>query len=408
MFAPPSWGLARQEHARSPTIRHCKWDFISSFSCQTSIKRCHGGSKQERNDVPSTSTAVVLDLSRNKSCIDLSRDAQPSECSATGLTLSASSEIDSESSDREDIEQVTSNLEPDKGPSNTSLPASTTSVVLEQGQLARAKISPGRPTSAISTACILKLPPPKEAPLCVYRKGKTLEFDKHGEPYFKISKGPINISSLPSEEQKAAYSHALTKAVPTSALESGPSGIHAEEILGHCRLHLTRLAFARGTIQDLALEHRTSGKLLHHHTMSSWSSGALWGKEKAAANTHLATASSASRKRVVEKGEERGITVLLDRCEGILKLDPKFESVPWRSQSPLPRKRWKNEERGWMGLQSDDTIAQIAGAGRKMDEENSAQKAKAAFKEAFTRAANKACGKKRRQRSVFLGVKPSN
>ena len=396
MFAPPSWGLARQEHARSPTIRHCEWDFLSSFSCQTSIKRCRGETKQERNDVPSTSAAVVLDLSRNKSCIDLSRDTQPS------------SGFDSNSSDREDIGQVTSNLEPDKGRPNSSSPASTISVVLEQGQLIRAKISPGRPVSAISTACILKLPPPKEAPLCVYRKSKTIEFDKHGEPYFKVSKGPINISSLPSEEQDAAYRHALTKTVPTSPLEIGPSGVHAEETLEHCRLHVSRLAFARGTIQDLALEHRTSGKLFHHHTMSSCSSGTLWGKEKAAANTYLATVSSASRKRVVKECEERGTMVLLDRYERIWKLDPQFESVLWPSQSPLSRKRRNDEERSWIGLQPENTIAQIAGAGRKMDEENSAQKAKAAFKEAFTRAANKACGKKRRQRSVFLGVKPSN
>lgn len=52
-----------------------------------------------------------------------------------------------------------------------------------------------------------------------------------------------------------------------------------------------------------------------------------------------------------------------------------------------------------MGLGPDDVVLQIA---RKADDERSVEQAKAALKKAFSRAANKATGKKRSQSGLFL------
>ena len=394
MFAPPSWGLARQEHARSPTIRHCKRNFMSSFSCKKSAKRIRGASNQEQSRVPSTSTPFVLDLSRNQSCVDLSVDAQSNEKITTAQSISNSSAQDPDPSDNDFTEQVTPHSEPQPDHSATSSTILSIGTAPGRGQLVLSKRAPGAPISAMYRERIHTLPEPTEDPFCVHRKIRTLRLDKHGEPYFKISKGYINISSLPPKEQNAAYDHALTKALaPINTPKRDRASLQrncAENVLEHYRLHLFRFAFTRRAILDLGLQHRTSARLSYSCSMSSWGSGIL---QDQSTKPHI-TAPDSFQKRAVQERDERGTMQLLDRCDRfLLKQDPHFGPV---NRRPAPKKtvRWKEGRKGWTGLGIDDMELQIARHGRKEEDESAAQTAKATLKEAFTRAADRAMGKK--------------
>lgn len=401
MFAPPSWGLARQEHARSPPIRHCKWRFLPAFSWKKSAKQSSRQSKPQQNAISSPSRAVLFDLSKNQSCVDLSANAQPNECIGMAASLNNSSDVDPDNSDSENAEQVLSDSEPETNPPTSSSSNPSTSTAPQHGQLGMPNTTPRTSISTTYKERIHDLPNPTEAHLCVYRRMKTLEYDEHGEPFFRITRGAINISSLPPKEQNAAYNDVLAKIVPTKAFGSGSAVVPGFwGVLEQYSLHLACLAFTRSSIRDLTLQHRASGQLSYRYSMSPWGSGILRDTKKETATAHHVIASSAFKARAAQERDERGIMRLLDRCEGILKHDPKFKPVPWRAQSPPPlRKRWKAGRAGWMGLGPDDVVLQIA---RKADDERSVEQAKAALKKAFSRAANKATGKKRSQSGLFL------
>lgn len=404
MFAPPSWGLARQEHARSPTIQHCKRSFLSSFSCKKSANQSRGASNQEQSHVLSTNMPFVLDISRNQSCVDLSVDAQPNENITTTQSISNSSARDPDPSDNDSTKQITPHSEPQPDHSATYSTILSISTAPEHGQIVLSKRTPGAPISAMYKERIHTLPEPTEDPFCVHRKTRTLGLDKHGEPYFKINKGYINISSLPPKEQNAAYDHALTKALPPNDTPKRDRASLqrncAENVLEHYCLHLSRLAFTRRAIGDLALQHRTSARLSYRCSMSSWGSGIL---QDQSTKPHI-TAPDSFQKRAVQERDEHGIMQLLDRCEQFLLIqDPHFRPVD-RRPTPKETVRWKEGRKGWVGLGIADMELQIARHGRKEDE-SAAQMAKARLKEAFTRAANRATGKKRGERSVFASAR---
>lgn len=340
-------------------------------------------------------------------------DAQPNECVAIVPTLSCTSESDSDNSDSETTEQILFDSEPETDPPTAPSSTPSISTAPERGQLAMANTTVRTPISTMYKECIHELPTPTEAPLSVYRSTRYLEYNKHGEPYFKISKGAISISNLPPEEQNAAYNHIFAKVLPTNAFANGLMRVPdvCAGVVEHYGLHLSRLRFTRITIRHLALQHRTSAKLSYNSTMPPWRSAALRDKEKGVANAHLIAASSAFNKRAAQERDERGAIHLLDRCEQILKHDPGSRPADRRpATTETETTRWREGRRGWMGLQPDDVDWRIVGAGRNGDggESGTAGKAKAALKKAFTKAANKAMGKTRRHSSVFRKARLSD
>lgn len=167
IFAPPSWGLARQEHARSPTNGNCKRNIMSDFSRRKSVERDRGGSKRDQGVAPFASTAALFNLLETQSCIDLSVDAEPDEYTAIAQIITQSSDVDSEYSDRESTIHVASDSEPETDQSAIS---SSTGTAPEHGQLTRLRPIPRAPISAMFEGSTHKLPPPTEDPLYVFRR----------------------------------------------------------------------------------------------------------------------------------------------------------------------------------------------------------------------------------------------
>ena len=332
MFDLPSSCLAWQEYARSLPIKRCKWNFITEISWK---KR---GPKRESSGDLLASTAAMLDVLRNQSCLDLSAETEPEECTAI-IPISDLSNTKSNDRNSERTKQFAS---------DTDLAAilSSISTASVQGHLAISHTAPKSPTSAIHRRFIYEFPAPTEAHFCVYKRRTFLKFDKLGEPYFRILEGPVDVSSLPPKEQNGAYGNLLTGIIANDALEGG-SAACTQEILQHYRLHLSRLAYTRSTIRTLGLRHRTSAKRSYDSRMSPWCDGLL---------RNWQTAVSAPRTfkmRAEQEREERGIAQLLDRCEGILNHDPAFSPVDWRL-APSKTPRWKEGRRGWRGLCVDD------------------------------------------------------
>ena len=399
MYAPPCWGLARQEHARSPPITHCNWTFLPAFWWKKSAKQSSRQSKSQQNALLSPSRAGLLDLKKNQFCVDFSVDAQPNEATGMAPKLKNSSDVGSDNSDSENAEKVASDSKSETNPPISSSSTPLTSPAPEHGQLDMPNTIPRTSISSMYKEPNHDLPGPTEAHLCVYRRMKTLEYDEHGEPYFRITRGAINISSLPPEEQNAAYYDMITETVSIRAFGSGSADVPGPRNRGGLEqygLHLTRLSSTKSSIRDLTLQNRTDGNLPCRYSMTPWDRGVLRDEKKGAATAHHKVASSAFSKRAVD---ERSITRLLDCCEGSLKHDSKFNPVPWRAHSSsLPRKRCKEERGGRMGVGPDDFDWQIA---RKGDDALSAEQAETELKRAFSRAAARATGKKRNQSGLF-------
>ena len=287
----------------------------------------------------------MLDVLRNQSCLDLSAETEPKDCIAI-TPISELSNTKSEDPNSECTKQFASDSEPDTDLAailSSILSISTSSV---QGHLAMFHTAPKSPTSAVHRAFIYEFPAPTEAHFCVYKRRTFLKFDKLGEPYFRILEGPVDVSSLPPKEQNGAYGNLLTDIIATDALEGG-SAACTQEILRHYRLRFSRLAYTRSTIRTLGLRHRKSAKRSYDSRMSPWRDGLLrnWPTDVSAPRTF--------KMRAEQEREERGITQLLDRCEGILNHDPAFSPVDWRL-APSKTPRWKEGRRGWRGLCVDD------------------------------------------------------
>ena len=387
MFDLPSWCLAWQDYARSLPIKRCKWNFIPEISWK---KR---GPKRERSGDPLASTAAMLDVLRNQSCLDLSAETEPEECTAI-TTISDLSNAGSDDPDSEGTKQFASDSEPDTDLSailSSILSISTASV---QGHLTISDTAPKRPTSAVHRGLIYELPAPTEAHFCVYKRRTFLKFDKLGEPYFRIFEGPVDVSSLPPKEQNKVYENLLTSIVASEAPRSDLAGC-TEKVLQHYHLHFSRLAYTRSTIRTLGLQHRTSAERSYEYKMSPWRDGLLRNWQT------VVSAPRAFKMRAEQEREERGIMRLLDRCEEILKHDPGFRPVDWR---PTPRKtrRWKDGRRGWRGLCADDVGLGIEGTAR--GGHDGRVRVVKVLKEAVCRVVSKKVGDRQRQDGVFESV----
>ena len=289
----------------------------------------------------------MLDVLRNHSCVNLPAEtepeSEPEDCTAIP-TISDLSNTDLDDS------------EPD-----TDLSASLSSILSilsispapEQRHLAMSDTAPKTPTTAVYRAFIYALPAPTDAHFCIYKQRTFLKFDKLGEPYFRIFEGAVDIASLPPKEQNESYGNLLTSIVATTDAPENRLAGCTEEVLKHYYLHLSRLASTRNTIRTLGLQHRTSAKRSYDSKLSPWCHGLLRNWQMGAASVNRVSAPRAFKLRAEQEREERGIMLLLDRCEEVLKYVTGFRPVDWRPATSK-KMRWRDGRRGWRGLCMDD------------------------------------------------------
>lgn len=368
MSAPCFWRVARQKHAQSPTSKPCKRKSVFDFSRKKTVKQDRRVSEQ----APSASTPIMPNYTKQQSCINVSTNAKPKECLSTTPSISDSS-ANSEHTDSEATWPVALNWEPNTEPTTISSSTPPISTETEQQQLAmtRKRI----PVSEMNEPEIYELPAPTEARFYVDQCFTTLEFDENGDPYFRISAGKINISSLPPKVQNAAYGHVLSKLEATDISKRHWADFDMK-VLHHDHLHRSRLVFTRKAIRDLGLQYKASAMRSYRYQMSPWQSSDLRDKQMIADHKHLANAKRFFKMRREHEREERGILQLLDRCDQILHGGP--------SSGPADRRhvvakapRWKEGKKGWKGLQPDDVCLKSVGPRRGEYDDKVSRKARA-------------------------------
>ena len=310
----------------------------------------HRRSRREPIDVSSMRTAAMLNSSETRSLTNLlADDIQQNQCIG-------------DQSNGKRTQQVNSDSEPEAISPNTSSADRSIGAPEQVQRVTRTAIPRLRVFKKYEER-IHKSRAPAATPFCVFRRTKTLEVTKRGRKYFKVIEGIVPISSLPYFEQNAAYEHALTQKLSTSASENNFAGgpdFCADNILPHYHLHLSRLAAIRMLIRELTVRHRRSAKMDYNYIMLplTWRPNVNRKDEIRTVNANRFKISDTFESRVRLEREERGVVALLQRCEERLKDEPGFRPREWPPAASGKGKRWEEGRRGWTGSSADDAVTE--------------------------------------------------